>query len=169
MIAFGHVGQEVARRAKAFGLKVQAIRSRSGPEALRELLATSDFVVVACPLTRETKSMLIEERLRLLNPNAIRLNVARAEIVEKPAVFEAPSDRWSAAAALDIWYRYPAHADERLHGSRYPFHELPTVFATPHTSAWTAPIIARHARQMAANLDRFARGEPLERVVLTGT
>jgi phosphoglycerate dehydrogenase-like enzyme len=68
LIAFGHVGQEVARRAKAFGLKVQAIRSRSGPEALRELLATSDFVVVACPLTRETKSMLIEERLRLLNP-----------------------------------------------------------------------------------------------------
>jgi phosphoglycerate dehydrogenase-like enzyme len=98
--------------------------------------------------------MLTEERLRLLNPNAIRLNVARAEIVEE--------------AALDVWYRYPAHADERLHGSQYPFHELPNVFATPHSSAWTAPIIARRARQMAANLDRFARGEPLERVVLTG-
>jgi len=114
--------------------------------------------VVACPLTRETKSMLIRERLRLLNPNAIRLNVARAEIVEKPAVFEARSDRWSAAAALDIWYGYPAHADERLHGSQYPFHELPNVFATPHSSVWTARTIARHAPQMAANLDRFARG-----------
>jgi phosphoglycerate dehydrogenase-like enzyme len=169
LIGFGHIGREVARRAEAFGLRVQAIRSKAGPEALAALLSTSDFVVVACPLTPETKGMLTGERLRLMKPNAILVNVARAEIVEEAALFQALRERWFAAAALDVWYRYPAHADERLHGSQYPFHELPNVLATPHSSAWTAPMIARRARQMAANLDRFARGEPIERVVLTGT
>jgi phosphoglycerate dehydrogenase-like enzyme len=169
LIGFGHIGREVARRAEAFGLRVQAIRSTAAPEALPELLATSDFVVVACPLTPETKGMLTGERLRLMKPHAILVNVARAEIIEECALFQALREHWFAAAALDVWYRYPTHADERLHGSQYPFHELPNVLVTPHSSAWTAPMIARRARQMAANLDRFARGEPLERVVLTGT
>jgi phosphoglycerate dehydrogenase-like enzyme len=169
LIGFGHIGREVARRAEAFGLRVQAIRSTAAPEALPELLATSDFVVVACPLTPETKGMLTGARLRLMKPHAILVNVARAEIIEEAALFQALRERWFAAAALDVWYRYPTHADERLYGSQYPFHELPNVLATPHSSAWTAPMIARRARQMAANLDRFARGEPLERVVLTGT
>ncbi|MEO7144737.1 MAG: NAD(P)-dependent oxidoreductase [Bryobacteraceae bacterium] len=182
MIGFGHIGREVARRAEAFGLAVQAIRSRpglggyeglrarivGGPEALPELLSTSDFVVVACPLTPQTEGMLTGERLRLLQRHAILVNVARAEIVDEAALFEALREGWFAAAALDVWYRYPSHAGEILHGSRYPFHELPNVLATPHSSAWTGPMIARRARQMAANLDRFARGEPVERVVLTG-
>jgi len=82
LIGFGHIGREVARRAEAFGLRVQAIRSKAGPEALPALLSTSDFVVVACPLTPETKGMLTGERLRLMKPNAILVNVARAEIVQ---------------------------------------------------------------------------------------
>ena len=182
LIGFGHIGHEVARRAVAFGLLVQAIRSRpdsagsngagvrilGGPENLSQLLTTSDVVVVACPLTPETHGMLTSERLRLLKPHAVLVNVARAEIIEEAALFEALRDRWFAAAALDVWYRYPSQSGERLHGSRYPFHELPNVLATPHSSAWTEPMIARRARQMAANLDRFARGEPLDRVVLTG-
>jgi phosphoglycerate dehydrogenase-like enzyme len=181
LIGFGHIGQEIARRASVFGLRVQAIQSRAGstdagptarvlggPEALPELLTTSDFVVIACPLTPQTQQMLTAEQLRLLKPHAVLVNVARAEIVEEAALFEALRDRWFAAAALDVWYRYPSHAGERLHGSRYPFHELPNVFATPHSSGWTAPMIARRAQQMAANLDRFARGESIERVVLTG-
>jgi phosphoglycerate dehydrogenase-like enzyme len=182
LIGFGHIGREVARRALAFGLTVQAIRSRpvragqnndgvhilGGPESLSRLLATSDFVVVACPLTPETHGLLTAAQLRLLRPHAVLVNVARAEIVDEAALFEALRDRWFRAAALDVWYLYPSRPDERLHGSRFPFHELPNVLATPHSSAWTAPMIARRARQMAANLDRFARGESLERVVLTG-
>jgi phosphoglycerate dehydrogenase-like enzyme len=183
LIGFGHIGQEVARRAEAFGLAVQAIRSTAGlqryrdghahilggPEALPELLTTSDFVVVACSLTSKTEGLLTGERLRLLKPHAILINVSRAEIIEEAALFEALRERWFAAAALDVWYRYPSRAGERLHGSEYPFHALPNVLATPHSSAWTEPMIARRAQQMAANLDRLARNEPLERVVLTGT
>ncbi len=113
--------------------------------------------------------MLTRERLRLIQPHAILVNVARAEIIDEAALFEALRDQWFAAAALDVWYRYPSHAGERMHGSQYPFHELPNVLATPQSSAWTGPMIARRARQMATNLNRFARHEPLEHVVLTGT
>ena len=183
LVGFGHIGQEVARRAQAFGLSVQAIRNHpevdpnadqdvqilGGPEAIDRLLETSDFVVIACPLTPQTQGLINRERLRRMKKSAILVNVSRAEIIEEQALFEALRERWFAAAALDAWYRYPTQTDERLHGSQYPFHELPNTFITPHSSAWTRPMIERRARKMAANLDRFARGEPLERVVLTGS
>jgi phosphoglycerate dehydrogenase-like enzyme len=183
LIGFGHIGQEVAKRAKAFGLSVQAIRNHpetrsgttdnvrilGGPEALDRLLETSDFVVIACPLTPQTHMLMDRERLRHMRKNAILVNVSRAEIIEERALFEALQEQWFAAAALDVWYRYPVWAGERLHGSQYPFHELPNAFITPHSSAWTRPMIERRARKMAVNLDHFARGEPLERVVLTGS
>jgi phosphoglycerate dehydrogenase-like enzyme len=183
LVGFGHIGREVSKRAKAFGLSVQAIRNHpeadlntdrdvrilGGPEAIDKLLETSDFVVIACPLTPQTHGLIDRERLRRMKKNAILVNVSRAEIIEERALFEALQEQWFAAAALDVWYRYPARADERLHGSQYPFHELPNAFITPHSSAWTRPMIERRARKMAANLDRFARGEPLERVVLTGS
>jgi phosphoglycerate dehydrogenase-like enzyme len=183
LIGFGHIGQEIAKRAKAFGMSVQAVRNHpetsvstmdkvrilGGPEALDELLDSSDFVVVACPLTPKTQGLMDRARLGRLKKDAILVNVSRAEIIEERALFEALEERWFAAAALDVWYRYPAQAGERLHGSQYPFHELPNVFITPHSSAWTRPMIERRARKMAANLDHFARGEPLERIVLTGS
>jgi phosphoglycerate dehydrogenase-like enzyme len=183
LVGFGHIGQEVARRAQAFGLSVQAIRNHpkanlntdcdvrilGGPEAIDNLLETSDFLVIACPLTPQTHGLIGREQLRRMKKNATLVNVSRAEIIEERALFEALQERWFAAAALDVWYRYPTRADERLHGSQYPFHELPNAFITPHSSAWTRPMIERRARKMAANLDRFARGKPLERVVLTGS
>jgi phosphoglycerate dehydrogenase-like enzyme len=183
LIGFGHIGREVARRAHAFGVKTQAIRSTpgtapydeeharilGGPETLPKLLTTSDFVVVACPLNSQTQSMLTGAKLRMLKPDAILVNVARAEIIEEAALFEALNNRWFAAAALDVWYQYPADATERLPGSQYPFQELPNVLATPHSAAWTSPMIARRARKMAANLDHLVNGEALERVVMTGT
>ena len=65
--------------------------------------------------------------------------------------------RWTASPVSDV-----------LHGSALPFHELPNTLATPHMSAWTAELIERRIARMAENLQRFERGEPLERVVLEG-
>lgn len=182
LIGYGHIGQEVARRARPFGMRVLAVR-RSGqplPEGaprpdflgttaeLDRLLAESDFVVVSCPLTPETRGMLDRQRLARLRDGALLVNVARAEIVEEEALWEKlASGRIS--AALDVWYCYPAGNDERLHGSRFPFHTLENVLATPHLSAWTHAMLERRMRRIAENLDRLARGEELERVVLRGS
>ena len=94
--------------------------------------------------------------------------MARGEIVEEHALFEALRDGRIAGAALDAWYRYPERVTDLLHGSALPFHELPNTLATPHMSAWTAELIERRIARMVENLQRFERGEPLERVVLKG-
>ena len=183
LIGFGHIGLEVARRAPAFGLGVQSVRRHSewtisdmqpvrflsGPDGVDTLLKTSDVVVVACPLTHETRGMLNRRRLRLLKKDAVLINVARAEIIEEEALYDALRERWFASAALDVWYRYPKAEGDYETGSRFPFYTLPNVLATPHASAWTREMLQRRARQMAANLDRFARGEPIQRVILRGT
>jgi phosphoglycerate dehydrogenase-like enzyme len=181
LVGYGHIGRQVALRARCFGLRVFAVARHpvappgvprpdflGSPADLDAVLAAADFVVLACPLTSETRGMIDRRRLRLLRDGALLINVARAEIVEEEALYaELASGRIS--AALDVWHRYPARGDEILHGSHFPLHALPNVLATPHLSAWTRPMIERRMRRIAENLDRLARGEPLDRVVLRGS
>jgi phosphoglycerate dehydrogenase-like enzyme len=68
-------------------------------------------------------------------------------------------------AALDVWWRYPSLAEPQPRPSRWPFHELPNVLMTPHSSSATDGTAERRWRAVAGNLDRFARGEPLANVV----
>lgn len=175
LIGFGHIGRTVAARARAFGMRVMAVGQRQRQaddldrygtmEQLPELLRAADFVAVVCPLTAETRGMIAAEQLRLLKPSAYLINVARAEIIDEAALYEVLSQRQFAGAALDVWYQYPSRPGEVTHGSRYPFHELEQVIVTPHFSAWTKALVHRRCRRIAENLDRLARGEPLERVV----
>jgi phosphoglycerate dehydrogenase-like enzyme len=181
LIGYGHIGREVARRARSFGMRILAVRRSQEPladEALRpdwlgstaqldRLLAESDFVIVCCPLTPATRGLLDRQRLARLRDGALLVNVARAEIVEEEALWEELSSG-RISAALDVWYRYPSSNDEILHGSRFPFHTLENVLATPHLSAWTQAMLERRMRRLAENLDRLARAEELERVVLRG-
>jgi phosphoglycerate dehydrogenase-like enzyme len=176
LIGFGRIGHEVARRAKAFGMKVIAVRRRPEPDPLldecrdvdelEQLLRVSDYVVVACPLSESTRSLLGERQLRELKPTAILINVSRAEVVEEEPLYRALTEHWFRGAVLDVWYRYPSSLSQRpFFGSKLPFHELENVVVTPHMAAWTRPMIERRFARVAANLDRFARGEPLESVV----
>jgi phosphoglycerate dehydrogenase-like enzyme len=182
ILGFGHIGQEIAKRALAFGMRVEAIRRTpnsgedlpvaphflGGPESLRCVLKKSDFFVVACELTAETRGCLGPDELSLLKRESLLINVARAEVIDEPALFESlRANRFS--AALDVWYRYPATKAEIMHGSQYPFHELPNVLVTPHLSAWTEPTVRRRIQKIAANLDRLSRGQTLENVVFRGT
>ncbi len=66
---------------------------------------------------------------------------------------------------IDAWYRYPSAADPNTTPSRHPFHELPNLLMTPHSSAWTRGMVERRVAEMADNFDRFARGEPLRNVI----
>ncbi len=177
LVGFGHIGRALAARAKAFGMKVAAVarRPRSEPlldwygsiAALDTLLEMSDFVAVVCPLTAETRGMIGEAQLRRLKPSARLINVARAEVIDEPALYRALHERWFAGAALDVWYQYPPRPGVAGHGSSWPFHELDNVILTPHFSAWTEQLIHRRYHRIAENLDRLARGEVLQRVVYT--
>jgi phosphoglycerate dehydrogenase-like enzyme len=177
LIGYGTIGREIAVRANAFGMKVRAVRSRvsqesdpllewaGGPERLRELLETSDHVVVCCPLTDETLGLLNAERLSWMKPTAQLVNVARAEVADEKALYEALKNNRIGGAALDVWYRYPASGFDVLLPSTAPFQELANVIMTPHLSAWTHGLVERRWAKMAANLDALAEGRPLQNVV----
>jgi phosphoglycerate dehydrogenase-like enzyme len=168
ILGYGHIGQCLARRASAFDMTVLAIRRSPahdahalvrGPEALDDVLARADYVAVTLPLTRETRGLLGERALGLMKPTAILVNVARAELIDEDALHRALAERTLAAAALDVWYRYPT-APGATPPARRPFHELDNVLMTPHVSGWTEGMLEARARLIADNVQRLARGEP---------
>ncbi len=183
LLGYGHIGQAIAVRARSFGMRVMAVCRDphrdlgaapapdflGGPADLGDLLANSDFLAIACPLTSATRGLLGAPELARLRHGAFLINVSRAEIIDEDALYEVLRDGRIGGAALDVWYRYPAANNEILHGSRLPFHTLPNVLVTPHLAAWTHALLERRMARIAGNLSRLARGEELERVVLVGT
>ena len=171
IVGYGHIGQAVARRVRAFDMEVLAIRrdvARSaaddldllgGPELLDEVLRRADYLVLTLPLTDTTRGLIGAAQLGAMKPTAVLVNVSRAEIVDESALYHALAERRIAAAALDVWYRYPTEAAPML-PARQPFHELPNVLLTPHVSGWTAGMLEARARLIAENIARTARGEP---------
>ena len=169
IVGHGRIGQALARRARAFDMTVLAIRrdvTRSdpnalvrGPDALGDVLARADYLAITAPLTAETRGLIGERELATLKPSAVVVNVSRAEIVDEDALYRALAERKIAAAALDVWYRYPS-GPGRTPPARRPFHELPNVLMTPHVSGWTDGMMEARARVIAGNIERVARGEP---------
>jgi phosphoglycerate dehydrogenase-like enzyme len=176
LVGLGHIGAAIARRAKAFDLAVMAVtatRRSSAPgvdwiataDRLPELLARSDYVVLACPLSEATRGMISTRELRRMKPTAVLLNVARAEIAVEEDLFEALRSGVIAGAVLDTWYRYPASASDPVEPSRFPFAGLANVRMTPHSAAWTDAVWERRAAVLAANIARLKAGEPLRHIV----
>jgi phosphoglycerate dehydrogenase-like enzyme len=179
LVGFGTIGQAVAQRALAFGMRVLAICEGvpsaaprvdflGGPDDLPLLLRDCDFLVIACPLTVQTRGMIGAAELSMMKPSSFLINVSRAEIIEERALYEALRDRRIAGAALDVWYRYPEHTSQILHGSAFPFHQLPNVIMTPHMAGWTSAMVQRRIARMSDTLKQYERGEPLAQVVLVG-
>ena len=168
ILGYGHIGQALARRARAFDMTVLATRRTPvpdagvlvrGPDALDDVLARADYVVITLPLSAETRGLLGARELGRMKRGAILVNVARAEIVDEDALYEALAARTIAGAALDVWYRYPK-TTEPAPPARRPFHGLDNVLMTPHVSGWTEGMLDARARLIAENVQRIARGEP---------
>jgi phosphoglycerate dehydrogenase-like enzyme len=171
ILGYGRIGQAVARRALAFDMEVLAIRRDAsqpdphrlaflrGPEALDELLGRSDYLAITLALTPDTRGLIGRRELARLKPTAILVNVARGEIVDEEALYQALQSGRLAAAALDVWYRYPS-GGAPTHPGHHPFHTLPNVLMTPHVSGWTEGMMEARAAVIAENIHRTARGEP---------
>ena len=171
ILGYGHIGQALARRARAFDMEVCAIRRQAqgarpeglaflgGPEQLDEVLQRADYLAITLSLSAATRNLIGERQLRLMKPSAFLINVARAEVVAESALYEALANKQIAGAALDVWYRYPTSPGPAL-PSAYPFHELDNVIMTPHVSGWTDGMLQARSKLIAANIDRAARGEP---------
>ncbi|MBI3636833.1 MAG: hydroxyacid dehydrogenase, partial [Candidatus Rokubacteria bacterium] len=134
------------------------ISSVGGPETLDELLRRADALAITVPLTPATRGLLGARELALMKRTALIVNVARAEIVDEDALYQALQTKALGGAALDVWYRYPAAPGVTPPANR-PFHALPNVLMTPHVAGWTEGTLDGRARIIAGNIARVARGE----------
>jgi len=170
ILGYGRIGACVAHRARAFDMRVCAIRRDVGRsmdddlallgdlKILDEVLERSDYLVIALPATADTRGLIGDKQLNSMKPAAILVNVSRAQIVDEDALYRALAERRIGGAALDVWYRYPTEPG-RTFPSTLPFHELPNVLMTPHVSGWTDGMLQARASLIAENIHRIARGE----------
>jgi phosphoglycerate dehydrogenase-like enzyme len=176
VIGFGHIGREVAARARAFDMKVcvlsahpplhrpKSIDYLGGPGKLRKLLHDSDYVVVACPLNEMTRGLIGDREFGWMKPSASLINVARAPIIKESALYRALSNHRIRGAAVDVWYHYPSR-NKICRPSKFPFHKLSNLIMTPHIAGWTTGTFDRRFRAIARNIERLAAGRPILNVV----
>jgi glyoxylate reductase len=151
LVGFGRIGQEVATRAEAFGMRV-VFNRRTGGLPLDELLRTSDVVSLHVPLTPETRGLISRDQLALLRDGATLINTARGAIVDEDAlVEELVSGRIS--AGLDVFADEPRVPERLL--------DLPNVVLTPHIASATVETRAAMTRVLVDNVLAFLRGEQL--------
>jgi phosphoglycerate dehydrogenase-like enzyme len=171
ILGYGRIGQAVARRARAFDMSIWAIRrdpaqpAACAPDflgdvaALDEVLRHADYLAITLSLTAKTRGLLGQREIARLKPTAVLVNVARAEIIDEEALYQALARGTLAGAVLDVWYRYPTGPGPTL-PAREAFHELPNVLMTPHVSGWTEGTLQARAALIAENIRRVGRGEP---------
>lgn len=164
LYGYGHIGQAVARAAKAFGMRVIALRRDPGqpsPDAdevrpvteIEWLMRKADFAVTSAPLNDETRGAIGTDALAALGPQGYLINVGRAEIVDEEAVYNALINKTIAGAAIDVWYRYPEGASQLCQPSRYDFAALENVIMTPHHSGQARENFERRMDDFAHNID----------------
>lgn len=171
IVGLGAIGRAVAERAKGFGTRVlgcnRSLREvahvdRQYPLAdIDAFLGECDFVVVAAALAPQTEGLIEARRFAAMKRSAVLVNVGRGAIVDEDALYAALKEKRIRGATLDVWYAYPSKDHLGVAPSKHPFRELDNVWMTPHTSAWTTGMVQRRWSEIADNLDRLARGEPL--------
>ena len=162
IIGFGAIGQQVAKRLRAFDSTVLAYDPYVGLERMKELGVTkldldelmkqSDIVTVHCTTTPETVGLISAQRLSLMKPTAYFVNAASAYVVDEEALVRVLRERHIAAAAFDVYRTWPVKPDD-------PILKLDNVVLTPHIGGATDESVLRHSQMMADDIERFLKGE----------
>jgi D-2-hydroxyacid dehydrogenase (NADP+) len=165
VVGVGSIGRHICRIGQALGLHVIGVRRSPRraddfvdemyePWSLRDLLPRADWLVLACPLTEETRGLIDRDALARLPRRAHLLNVARGPVVDESALIAALERRQIAGAYLDVFEQEPLAEDSALW-------DLPNVIITPHNSAVSDGNDGRVLDIFEENLRRWHAGEPL--------
>ena len=168
IVGLGHIGREVAKRARAFGMSLLyfdpvaadeevEVELRLTPVELKELLERSDVVTVHVPLMESTRTLIGRAEVDLLKPNAILVNTSRGAVVDNIAIADA-ANAGKIMAGIDVYDAEPPPADHPLRSAR-------NVVLTPHVAGTTRESVMRIMQAALENLKRFERGERLRDVV----
>ncbi len=170
ILSLGNIGDEAAKRAKAFGMRVIGTRrsvtleqAANKPSYVDELLPVSekntlisqaDYLLLSLPLTGETRGMLGEKELRSMKPTSFVINISRGAIIDEAAITRALKEGWIAGAALDVFTTEPLPAES-------PLWDLPNAIITPHVSGPSEHYSDRCVDIFCQNLERYVAGEAL--------
>ena len=168
IVGYGAIGSEAAKRAKAFGAKISAIRRSpttddvvnraGGPDKVIEFLPDADVILLSCPLTDATRGLAGKRFFAAAKPGAILVNIGRGGLVDDAALIAALDSGRIERAILDVFHTEPLPTDD-------PYWSHPKVNLTPHTSFAGDGVQGRWDQLFLDNIARYVRGEPLGRVV----
>eukprot|EP00197_Chlamydomonas_leiostraca_P013645 CAMPEP_0202860326 /NCGR_PEP_ID=MMETSP1391-20130828/2081_1 /ASSEMBLY_ACC=CAM_ASM_000867 /TAXON_ID=1034604 /ORGANISM="Chlamydomonas leiostraca, Strain SAG 11-49" /LENGTH=334 /DNA_ID=CAMNT_0049539481 /DNA_START=126 /DNA_END=1130 /DNA_ORIENTATION=- len=173
VIGFGDIGQACARLARAFKMKVVGLRRRTqltpeeaaeniadklySPDQLHELMAVSDYVVMATPHTPQTDKMVNAAALAAMKPTGVFINVGRGKCVDEGALVEVLAAGNIRGAALDVFATEPLPPDS-------PLWRLPNVLMSPHCADRTKEFQYESLAFFVDNMGRYLAGQPLDNV-----
>jgi phosphoglycerate dehydrogenase-like enzyme len=168
VVGFGDIGRAVARYARALGLRVLALRRQPdpheladevvGPDGLLDLMRRSDYVVVAAPITPDSRGLVTREAIQAMKPSAVLINIGRGPVVDEAALVEALGAGRIRGAALDVFDQEPLPEG-------HPFYRLDNVLLSPHSADHVAGWREGAVDLFVEQVERFRRGEPLRNVV----
>jgi phosphoglycerate dehydrogenase-like enzyme len=172
IVGYGDIGRASATRLRALGLRILAVRRQGpalynvdplvdqvyGPDRRLEMIARCDYVVVAAPLTPETRGMIGDAEFAAMKPNAVVINVGRGPVIDEAAMIRALSEGRIKGAGLDVFEKEPLPEG-------HPFYRLENVLLSPHCADHTADWQEQAMRFFLEQFDRYRSGEPLRNVV----
>jgi phosphoglycerate dehydrogenase-like enzyme len=169
IIGLGDIGTEVAKRAKAWGARVLAVKrtltqtpeyvDRIYPlEEIDEVLMQSDYVVLALPNTPKTNGIISEQKLSIMKPGAFLVNIGRGTLIDQEALIKALRENRIGGAGLDVTEPEPLPQDS-------PLWELPNVIITPHASGGSPSNGEKKFHIFYQNLLRYMDKLPLDNIV----
>ena len=173
VLGYGAIGRHVVTVCRALGMRVTAVGRRAGQVGadgtrvypvgqLPRFLPHAEVVVVALPLTPETRGLLGPEQLALMPSKAVLVNVGRGPVVDEAALYHALESGKLFAAGLDVWYEYPKDgAIDCTLPSKYPFHELDNVVMSPHRGGDNSESEPQRMRHLAVLLRSAAAGDEM--------
>jgi phosphoglycerate dehydrogenase-like enzyme len=172
IVGLGHIGGEIAARARSLGMRVLATRrTASGrrlradgvdelfpPEHLNDLLAQSDYVVVSVPHTRLTDRLMGQRQFAAMRPGTYLINVCRGGVVDEAALIGALASGHLGGAALDVFETEPLPEES-------PLWDMPNVVVSPHRSGAIDTTMDLALDLLTENLRRYLGQRPLLNVV----
>lgn len=164
IVGFGPIGQAIAARAKAFGAAVSVVRRKATPSPVADrvgtmadlaaYLAGTDVLVLACPLTAETRGVINTRSLGAIKKGATLVNIARGALIDDDALIAALDSGQLATAILDVFHEEPLPTAS-------PLWSHAKVRMTSHTSFAGSGVRGRWDRLFLDNIQRFVKGEAL--------
>lgn len=172
IIGYGDIGRAIAERVRALGMTVLSVRRHASasqsadplvaqtytPDRRLEMISRCDYVVVAAPLTSETRGMIGAAELAAMKPTSVVINVGRGPVIHEEAMIAALSSGRIRGAALDVFDREPLLAG-------HPFYKLENVLLSPHCADHTPDWLDNAMKFFIEQFERFRKGEPLLNVV----